>query len=224
VERRAFSALFLQTRATHLYVVGREHEEIRAPHGACFVQEGLLATKLYEGTAHPFIRALGPCQSLVDCTLGLANDALHAVVALGCNVLGLEGSPIIHALLEEGVPRLLASHAPTRLIHLRHGHALDVLRGLADRSHDVVSLDPMMSQPGKSAPSFAVLRDFAVPERASADLLREAGRVARTRVVLKLAKGDHLPADSPLTFAHHEQGAHVTYWVHCASGSVRHAR
>jgi hypothetical protein len=214
VERLAFDELFDAADATHLYVVGREHEQVRTRDGACFVQEGLLATKLHEGVRHPFMRALGPATSVVDCTLGLANDALHAAIVLGCEVLGVEGSPIIHALLEEGLPRLAKSYPPAQRIRLHHGDAVSVLRGLADQSHDVVVLDPMMSRPKKSAPSFAVLRDFAVPERASAELLREAGRVARARVVLKLGKGAPLPVDSPLAFRHHEQGAHVTYWVH----------
>lgn len=214
VERRAFGTMFQATGATHLYVVGREHEEVRAREGACFVQEGLLATKLHEGARHPFIRALGACASLVDCTLGLANDALHAAVTLNCSVLGVEGSPIIHALLEEGLPRLAASYAPGGQIRLLHGRATEVLRGLGDGSRDVVFLDPMMSRPRKSAPSFTLLRDFAVPEGASAELLREAGRVARARVVLKLGNGAPLPIDSPLPFTHHERGAQVTYWVH----------
>jgi 16S rRNA (guanine1516-N2)-methyltransferase len=214
VERRAFHALFLATGATHLYVVGRDHEEVRAPEGACFVQEGLLATKLNEGARHPFVRALGPCTSIVDCTLGLANDALHAAVSLRCSGLGVEGSPVIHALLEEGLPRLWASHAAGRQIHLHHGDALHVLRGLGDRSHDVVFLDPMMTRPRKCAPSFAVLRTFAVPQGPSAELLQQAARVARARVVVKLGKGDPMPADSPLAFSHHERGVHVIYWVH----------
>jgi 16S rRNA (guanine1516-N2)-methyltransferase len=133
---------------------------------------------------------------------------------LGCAVVGVEGSPVIHALLEEGLPRLAGSYPAARQIELRRGDALHVLRGLGDRSHDVVFLDPMMLHPGKSAPSFEVLRAFAVPETASPELLREAARVARARVVLKLGKGAPLPVDSPLGFTHHEQGTHLTYWVH----------
>lgn len=218
-ERRAFDAMFLATGATHLYVVGRGHEEVRAREGACFVQEGLLATKLHEGMRHPFIRALGTCTSIVDCTLGLANDALHAAVTLGCHVLGAEGNQVIHALLEEGLRRLARSYPAAERIDLVNGDAIEVLRGLDPRSRDVVFLDPMMSQPRRSAPSFAVLRAFAVPEGASAALLREAGRVARSRVVLKLGKGAPLPAEAPLIFEHHEDGTHVTYWVHTVSGT-----
>lgn len=214
VERRAFQTMFVATGATHLYVVGRDHEEVRGGAGACFVQEGLLATKLHEGVRHPLVRALGACTSMIDCTVGLANDALHAAIILGCQVLGVEGSPIIHALLEEGLPRLAASYPAAKQIDLIHGEAVEVLRGLADRSRDVVFLDPMMERPGNSAPSFATLRDFAVPAPASRELLREAARVARHRVVLKLGKGAPLPTDAPFVFARQEHGSHVTYWVH----------
>jgi hypothetical protein len=72
----------------------------------------------------------------------------------------------------------------------------------------------MMSRPRKCAPSFAVLRTFAVHEGPSAELLQQAARVARARVVVKLGKGDPMPADSPLAFSHHERGVHVIYWVH----------
>lgn len=185
----------------------------------------MLATKLADpvsgGTRHPFLRALAlgggvsddGCESLVDCTLGLANDALHAAVGLGTRVTGVEGSPVIHALLEEGLPRLARAWPAAAGIALHFGIGLDVLRSLPSRSHDVVMLDPMMSRPKKSAPSFALLRDFAVMDRASPELLAEAARVAKKRVVLKLGKGAPLPEGSPLSFARRETGAHVVYFI-----------
>jgi 16S rRNA (guanine1516-N2)-methyltransferase len=178
----------------------------------CFVQEGMLPTKLGEGARHPFIRALGDAESVVDATLGLANDALHAAIALRCRVVGVEGSPLLHALLEEGVARFERKYGVR--IELRFGDAREVLSGMEDRSSDVVFLDPMMSRAKKSAPAFELVRQLAVPDRASAELLSEAARVARRRVVLKLGKGAPLPADSPIRFSRFERGAHVIYWVH----------
>jgi hypothetical protein len=233
VERQAWQRLFADSGATHLYVVGRAHEELRGPSGAtCFVQEGLLSTKLADsGPRHPLLRALAGggrtdggrpdrpdrpdeagCASLVDCTLGLANDALHAAVALGARVLGNEGSPVIHALLEEGLPRLARTWPEAARIGLAFGPALDLLRALPDASHDVVMLDPMMSRPRRSAPSFALLRDVAVGDRATPELLAEAQRVARKRVVLKLGKGAPRPPGAE-AFTRNEPGAHVRYWV-----------
>jgi hypothetical protein len=74
-------------------------------------------------------------------------------------------------------------------------------------------LDPMMSKPKKASPGFLVLRDFAVPDRATPDLLLQARRVARRRVVLKLGKGAPLPSDTPYAFPRVERGAHVVYYV-----------
>jgi hypothetical protein len=96
--------------------------------------------------------------------------------------------------------------------------AAEVLQGLPARSFDVVTLDPMMSKTKKSAPSFALVRELALPDRATPELLREAARVACKRVVLKLGKGAPLPEDAPIAFARKELGAHVVYWVHDVRG------
>lgn len=205
--------------ATHLYVVARAHDELRDAGGhTCFVQEGLLASKLTTGRAHPYLRAVTggeEVDSVLDGTLGLANDALHVATVLGCRVRGVEASPVLHALLEEGVPRLARTGWPrAALIGIELGNTLDVLTRCETGSVDVVTLDPMMSRAKKSAPSFSLLREFAHAERASLELLLQASRVARRRVVLKLGKGAPLPAGCPITFARFERGAHVTYWVH----------
>lgn len=213
--RRAFARMFHDSGALHLYVVAREHDELRDAGGhACFVQEGLLASKLTTGRAHPFLRAIGEANSVVDATLGLANDALHVATVLGCTVRGMEGSALLHALQEEGLLRLSRSWPAASLISSEHALAQDALAAMATGSVDVVSLDPMMSRPKKSTPSFSLLRDFAVMERASPLLLQQAARVARHRVVLKLGKGAPLPPGCPLAFSRCEQGTEVSYWVH----------
>lgn len=207
--------MFEDSNAVHLYVVARAHDELRDAGGnACFVQEGLLASKLTTGRAHPFLRAIGEADSVVDGTLGLANDALHIATVLGCTVRGIEGSALLHALQEEGLPRLARTWPAAAAITTEHGLAHEVLATMASASIDVVSLDPMMSRPKKSTPSFSLLRDFALADRASPALLREAARVARKRVVLKLGKGAPLPPECPLAFARCEQGTEVSYWVH----------
>jgi hypothetical protein len=223
VARDSFANAFAQTGADYLYVVQRTHDELRDAAGHnCLVQEGLLSSKMTTGRKHPFMRAVlggdAGIDSVLDGTLGLANDALHIAHVLACNVRGIEGAPLIHALLEEGLPRLARGAWPAASrISLEQAMTLDVLRACADQSVDVVTLDPMMSRPRNSAPSLALLRDFAVPLRASRELLHEAARVARRRVVLKLGKGAPLPEDAPFRFEHHEAGMRVTYWVHAVS-------
>jgi hypothetical protein len=214
------------------YVVRPDREELRTaadpPSGAaCHVQPGLMPTKLGEGLRHPLVRAVrgavdddaGEDVGVVfDGTLGLANDAVHVAAVTGARVVGCEGSPLLHALLEEGLPRIARSgerwaEAAGR-VALLHGDSADVLAAAGDDSIDVVMLDPMMSRRRRSAPSFELVRAFAVPDRAGPRLLREAWRVARKRVVLKLGKGAPLPVGRSIEFSRFVAGAHVVYWVH----------
>lgn len=214
-----------------LYVVRRACEELRHKDGrSAHVQPGMMPTKLQQGTGHPFIRAVrgecgadfgahtGDVATIVDATLGLANDAVHLAALTGARVRGIEKSPWLAALLEEGLPRIAASAAPwadaARRVSAEHGDSADVLAACADDSVDVVVIDPMMSRAKRNAPSFDLLRDFAEMSRASPRLLREAWRVCRRRVVLKLGRGAPLPVDRSIEFPRHLPGAHVAYWVH----------
>lgn len=217
--RAAFETLFAVSGATHLYVVARAHDELRtALGGACFLQPGLLKMKLQAHAQHPLIRALRGdderVASVFDGTLGLAADAMHAACVLGCDILGTEASPVLFSLLEEGLARLARELPAIARIRPRCGEAHAELARLADGAVDVVVLDPMMSHPKRSTPSFEVLRDVAHNERASAALLCEARRVARRRVVLKLGQGAPLPPDAPYDFPRVERGRTVRYLVH----------
>lgn len=229
LQRRGLEGLAAQHGVDAFYVVSVEHEGIRLPTGAVtFVQPGMIKTKAAEGRRHPLIRAVAgdfddehddvSVSSVLDGTLGLASDALHVATALDVDVHGSEGSVVMHALLEEGLPRLASDPLTTaaRRITLPP-HATDtltLLRTLPDDSVDVVMLDPMMRRPLKSAPTFDLVRFYAVATPASPALLLEARRVARRRVVLKLARGIALPADHPFAFGRTTFGVHVSYRVH----------
>jgi hypothetical protein len=233
--RAAFARMARDHDVDCFYVVRPEREELRTaappPTGAStHVQPGLMPTKLGEGLRHPLIRAVrgavdaaddpdaADVDSVFDGTLGLANDAVHVAAVTGARVVGCEGSVVLHALLEEGLPRIAASSEPwaeaAARITLTHGDSAEVLARMADDSVDVVVLDPMMSRRKRSAPSFLLLRDFAVPDRASPRLLHEARRVARRRVVLKLGRGAPLPVNRSIDFPRFVAGVHVTYHVH----------
>lgn len=209
------------------YVVRRACEELRHKDGrSAHVQPGMMPTKLQQGLVHPFLRAVRgevagrgeDVGSIVDATLGLANDAVHLAALTGATVRGIEKSPWLYALLEEGLPRIARGRevwaAAAGRVSAENGDSADVLGAAEDDSVDVVVIDPMMSRAKKNAPSFDLLRDFATMDRASPRLLREAWRVARRRVVLKLGKGAPLPVNRSIEFPRNAAGAHVTYWVH----------
>jgi hypothetical protein len=259
VPRASFAEMGQVTGVECFYVVRHTHEELRALDGrAAHVQPGMMPTKIGQGLAHPFVRAVrgafgasarawvrsrlyGASDAaaegdggvddddndsggdkevgdIFDATLGLANDAVHLAAVLDARVQGCEASPVLFSLLEEGLVRIARSTAPwaeaASRVTATLGRAEAVLALMPSASVDVVVCDPMMSLRRRSAPSFELLRAFALSARATPLLLREAARVARRRVVLKLGKGAPLPVNRSIEFPRCLHGAHVTYWVH----------
>ena len=95
----------------------------------------------------------GETPRVVDATAGLGRDAF-VLASLGCRVTLLERSPVVAALLADGLARAaldaeIGSWVGERL-HLIPGPALENLQTL-DFTPDVVYLDPMFPHKQKSA-------------------------------------------------------------------------
>jgi 16S rRNA (guanine1516-N2)-methyltransferase len=141
-----------------------------------------------DATEHdPFLEASGlrDGDHVLDCTLGLAADALVAAVAVGPRgrVVGLEASPVLAAWVAEGLRRL-GDEAAAR-IEVRAGDHAGLLAALPERSFDVVVFDPMFRH-GRAEPAgFDLVRRLADPRPLSEETLRRARRVARRCVVVK---------------------------------------
>lgn len=138
----------------------------------------------------------GRLPSVIDATAGLGRDAF-VLASLGCRVSLLERSPIIAALLEDGLRRARL-HPDTGIWASKRMHCLQVdaiayLEGLApEQRPEVVYLDPMYPERRKSAlvrKELQVLREIVEPLRDEAALLRAARGAATGRVVVKRPKG-----------------------------------
>jgi len=165
------------------YVVGRNRDELRDGTTSLTVHEGMLQARLQSGVEHPLIRAIGPAEHVVDATLGLAGDALHIASALSCQVTGIEGSPVIFSLLEEGLARLSRHLEAAGQIVPRLGEATETLEQVEPA--DAVFLAPMYVRPRAAAPGFELLRRVAIHDPLSEALLDAALRAA-PRVVVKV--------------------------------------
>jgi|GEM_PF-1032740 len=182
------------------YVVSRRRDEVVPNEGTGFhVHPGLFFAKTTNLENSPLVKAvagddgLDAINDIVDCTLGLAQDGLVAAHVFNANVKGIEGSPLVQSLLEEGLARLSSETdqpwaAAAQRIELYKGKAPDVLATFDDDSADVVSLDPMMVVPGRAQPGFAFFRNFAVFDQPEDAWLEHAARVARRRVVWKVSR------------------------------------
>lgn len=128
---------------------------------------------------------------VVDATAGLGREAF-VLASLGCHVTLLERSPIMHALLADGLKRASATddeqlQAIISRMHLEHQDALNWLATTATKP-DVVYLDPMFPERQKSAlvqKEMRFLHEVVGEDPDSAKLLHLARRVAKHRVTVK---------------------------------------
>lgn len=130
--------------------------------------------------------------SVLDATAGFGKDAF-LLASLGCSVTMIERSPIVHAMLADGMERGREADDDTRAsldnMQLIRGDFLDMSEDLG--STDTVYLDPMFPARTKSArvkKDMYFLQNLLDCETDNAALLDCALSVARKRVVVKRGK------------------------------------
>lgn len=147
------------------------------------------------GRGQPIAKAVGIKGSVspkvLDLTAGLGRDAF-VLATLGCEVTLVERSPVVAALLDDGLMRAAQDSecaAITAHMHLRHGEAGQILQQLReDERPDVIYIDPMYPHREKSALVKKEMRLFREVVGADPDadaLLELALAAARQRVVVK---------------------------------------
>ncbi|MGB5600775.1 MAG: class I SAM-dependent methyltransferase [Thiothrix litoralis] len=130
---------------------------------------------------------------VIDATAGLGRESF-VLATLGCTVTLLERSPIVHALLADGLKRALASDdsetieiASRMTLHLADAHVWLNVLPVSD-APDVVYLDPMFPERQKSALVQKEMRFFhevVGSDEDSDTLLELACQHAKRRVVVK---------------------------------------
>jgi 16S rRNA (guanine1516-N2)-methyltransferase len=136
------------------------------------------------------ISGLQSGDSFVDCTLGMASDAIVAAQRVGGEgkVVGCESHPAIAYVVRNGLaeydkmPHLTAA---MRRIQVVNKEAAAYLASLPDNSVDVVYMDPMFTEKIAEASNFTPLRGTANASQLTEEWVREAVRTARKSVVLK---------------------------------------
>lgn len=192
------------TGFSHGLYVGSDRLELRQfdPDGpgavyAEFVLGRAAHRRRFGGGRHqPLARAVGlkgnTATTVIDATAGLGRDAF-VLAALGCVVVLLERSPIIAALLRDGLERAaqdpeIGSWVRERL-HLIEADGRHYLPTVAETGRpQTIYLDPMYPHRRKSAlvkKELRVLRDLVGDDEDAPSLLAAALACARRRVVVK---------------------------------------
>lgn len=162
------------------------------------------------GKNQPLARAIG-CKSIpeprvIDATAGLGRDSF-VMASLGCHVTLIERSPVMAALLFDGIERAtLHSDTETiannmQLICADARQYLDTLA--AENRPDTIYMDPMYPHRSKSAlvkKEMRITRAMVGNDEDAGELLETARSKALKRVVVKRpGHADTLTASKPST-------------------------
>lgn len=149
-----------------------------------------------------------PSPRVLDATAGLGADAFLMAMA-GCSVTMLERSPVVAALLQDGLDRGTQKESAItgiseRLRRMRLIQTDFLEFTVPSGSYDVVYLDPMFPGDSRSARSkkpMYLLQELLIAEQDSnyeADLLGRALSLATRRVVVKRARlSPQIPGPEP---------------------------
>ena len=134
-------------------------------------------------------------ETVLDCNLGLAQDALMAAFVSKRPTTGLEKEPVIYEIVKRGLERfkpegkLKVAEFAFELVEPKLADNYQFLKSLPDNSYDVVYFSPMFVKPRWKDGVMMPFREVAVKDFVSPEVLREAERVARKRVVIKVNRG-----------------------------------
>lgn len=206
VPRERYSLSELQTKycITQFTVIENRQPVVYHGEDRFFFHRGMAELRIlnYIRTGNdPMIAAMGLGQgmSVLDCTLGLAADALVAAFVVGGagQVRGVEASCVVAALTRWGLNGLYAPQADARaetkqaasIIEVINADHRNYLEELPDQSFDVVFFDPMFRRTKQASVGIQPLRNFADSRPLAIEALQQAKRVARRRIVIKEAHG-----------------------------------
>ncbi|MDU2066122.1 MAG: class I SAM-dependent methyltransferase [Sporomusaceae bacterium] len=197
-EKESIEQMFLKAPA--ILVCTKEGPVLHTPAGAHSFHLNLAYLRiknLKKGNHDHMITAMNLRSGLrlLDCTLGLATDAIVASFALGAvgQVVGLESEKALAAVTTYGLKHFTADEQDVtqalRQITVQAASYETFLKSQPDNSFDVVYFDPMFRHPVTKSSQFKPLRTLANPSPLSIEALAEAKRVAKERVVLKETRG-----------------------------------
>ena len=198
VERGKFSLDDIKNNfaVTKILIAGKNGWVLNTQGGEMFFHlnmANLRIKSIVSGQSDHMVKAMELKEGMrvLDCTLGLASDAIVSSFVVGSTgkVCGLEVSPLTAFIVKEGLknfaPKDKQVEEALRRIEVININYLDFLRKQPENAYDVVYLDPMFRHPIKESLHLNPLRFVADHTAVSLEALIEAKRVAKCRVVFK---------------------------------------
>ncbi|MFC5403706.1 class I SAM-dependent methyltransferase [Cohnella soli] len=194
---RTISAIVANERGDEIVVVGPRDIRLFQEGASPFFYHPSMALvrlkRLLTGGNDTLVEVSGVAagDKVIDCTAGLCADSLvfSYAAGLGGQVVALEASPVIHAIVREGLRTyesgIAEVDAAMRRIDACRGTCQELLPAIADKSADIVYFDPMFERAVISSSGLEPLRARAIHDALDPVTIRHAIRIARKKVVLK---------------------------------------
>lgn len=182
----------------YLLVVERDKVVIKGEDSTLFWHPNMSELKIKsirQGNKEAIIEAtkLKEGNSILDCTLGLAGDSLvfSAVVGKNGYVVGTEVNKYIAYLSKCGLEDYNNKDKGKSINNIKvvNESYEDYILKQSDNSFDVVYFDPMFKEPNRKSESINAFRHFADHKEITKEILIEALRVCKKRVVIKERQG-----------------------------------
>lgn len=195
-DKHSLMALKIHYQVDNIIVAAQKGPLVNTPGGEYFFHLNMAELRiknLLNGKHDHMVSAMSleAGMSVLDCTLGLATDAIVASFVAGPTgtVLGLETSPVVAFIASYGLQHFITDEQDItealRRIRVNHTHSYNYLKSLPDNSYDIVYFDPMFRHPIHSSSNVKPLRYLADNSALTKNTLKEACRVAKKRVVVK---------------------------------------
>ena len=178
-----------------LHAVWEDGEQLTHHYGMAAPRIRQISKK--QDVTFPEIAAIEEGNRVLDCTMGMASDALVLSFLTGKtgSVTALESSPIIYAVTRYGLEEMAQTVHPLPLresagrIQPIFTNYETYLTNCDDNMFDIVYFDPMFEEPIYASSGIAPLRRDANYAPLTETHLQEALRVAKKRVVVKHREG-----------------------------------
>ncbi|WP_105123267.1 class I SAM-dependent methyltransferase [Streptococcus suis] len=187
--KRSVQSILAKTEADAVLVVYQDQLVLEEKTGQRFFFHPDTAILRIKSGRDPLLELLGPDkQTVLDCTMGLASDSI-VLASAGHQVTALESSLLIHFMVSRGLKEFdsgnEAVNQAMRSIEAIWTDSLPYLKNQADKSVDVIYFDPMFSKEIKESQNLSGLAGLANAAPLSGELLAQAKRVAKEKIILK---------------------------------------
>lgn len=127
-------------------------------------------------------------KKILDATLGLGSDSIVLSYA-GHDVTSLEGNKIIFTIVSAGLQQYHTGNKKIddamRRIHVIYTQYLDYLKSQPNNAYDVIYFDPMFDNEIEESKNLDSIREIAIYQRLSDEVMQEAKRVAKEKIIVK---------------------------------------